>query len=437
MSQNDNVPHPTSLFFRPADGDVRRATWRATYRVQLHAGFTLDDAAGILDYLAALGVSHLYASPSLQPTAGSTHGYDVVDPHHVNAEIGGEEAHARLCDALRAQGLGHLLDIVPNHMAIGGRENVWWWDVLENGPSSRYAAYFDVDWDPPEAKLRHRILLPVLGERYGVALRDRSIGLRRDGGTFTVTYVDQEFPVAPRSLDRLLAIAAERCGSDELAFLADASLQLPPATATDDASVERRHRDKEVLRALLAGLFERRPATAAAVDAVTREIAEVPDALDELLERQNYRLTHWRAADRELDYRRFFDVNTLIALRVHEPRVFADTHALILRWLEDGVLDGVRIDHIDGLRDPDLYLRTLRERAPAAKIWVEKILERGERLPARWPVAGTTGYDFLNIAGGLFVDPAAEGLLTDFYAEFTAADRSGKGDGLRGDRAGE
>lgn len=400
------------------DRAARSDGWRATYRVQLHAGFDLDAAADIADYLAALGVSHLYSSPSLQATPGSTHGYDVVDPHHVNAELGGEKAHARLNDVLRTHGLGQLLDIVPNHMAIGGPENAWWWDVLENGPSSRYAAYFDIDWDPPEAKLRHRIVLPILGERYGAALEDRLIAVRRDGGRFTATYYDHVFPLAPRALDRLLALAAERCASDELAFLADASLRLPPATATDAANVALRHRDKEVLRLLLASLFERQPHVAAAVDEAAREISDSPEQLDELLDRQNYRLTYWRAADRELDYRRFFDINTLIALRVNDLRVFDDTHTLILRWLDEGVLDGVRVDHIDGLRDPDLYLRRLHERAPDAKIWVEKILERGERLPASWPVAGTTGYDFLNVAGGLFVDQAAEEAMTDIYAEF-------------------
>ncbi len=420
--QDRAVPQETG-HARPTE-NTRPAAWRATYRVQLHADFDLDDAAAIVDYLAELGVSHLYASPSLQAAAGSTHGYDVVDPHHVNTELGGEAAHARLHKALRSHGLGHLLDIVPNHMAIGGRENTWWWDVLENGQSSRYAAYFDVDWDPPEAKLRDRILLPILGERYGTALLDRSLVLRREGGAFTIAYHDHVVPVAPRSLGRLLALAAARCDCEELAFLADASTELPPATATDSVSVARRHRDKEVLRRLLAELFEHRPEAAAAVDAVAKEIEGNPQLFDELLERQNYRLTFWRASDRELDYRRFFDINSLAALRVHDPGVFADTHALILRWLDKGILDGVRIDHIDGLRDPDLYLTSLHERAPGAKIWVEKILEQGERLTERWPIAGTTGYDFLNVAGGLFVDRRAEEPLTKHYAEIASEEQA-------------
>ncbi len=385
----------------------------------MHAGFGFEDAARITDYLADLGVSHLYASPSLQATPGSTHGYDVVDPQRVNVELGGEPAHAHLRQALDAHELGHVLDIVPNHMAIGGRENLWWWDVLENGPSSRYAAYFDVDWDPPEAKLRNRVLLPILGERYGMVLARGELAVRRDGGVFTIAYYDNVFPVAPRALDALLAEAAARCDSDELAFLADAYSRLPPATATDLASVQRRHRDKEVLRGLLDQLCQKSPAVAAAVDAAALEVSGSPEALDALLERQNYRLTYWRAADRELDYRRFFDINTLIGLRAEDARVFADTHARVLRWLDDGALDGVRVDHIDGLRDPEVYLRRLRDRAPRARIWVEKILEPGEQLPAEWPVAGTTGYDFLNVAGGLLLDPAAEKSLTDFYAEFT------------------
>jgi (1->4)-alpha-D-glucan 1-alpha-D-glucosylmutase len=392
---------------------------RATYRVQLRAGFGFDAAAAIADYLAALGISHLYSSPSLQATPGSTHGYDVVDPRRVSQALGGEPAHARLHAALERHGLGQVLDIVPNHMAIGGRENTWWWDVLENGPSSRYARYFDVDWDPPEAKLRNTVLLPILGDHYGQALEAGQIQLARADGSFTIHYFDHALPVAPRTLDALLAMAAERCGSAELAFLAGAFGQLPLATATDPESVARRHRDKEVLRWLLAGLTQRDASVAAAVDGVVAELNADVRALDDLLERQNYRLTYWRAAERELDYRRFFDINTLAGVRSEDEPVFLDTHALILQWLAEGVLDGVRIDHVDGLRDPETYLRRLRIRAPEAWIVVEKILEPGEELPASWPVAGTTGYDFLNLAGGLFVDPTAEERLTACYADLT------------------
>jgi (1->4)-alpha-D-glucan 1-alpha-D-glucosylmutase len=392
---------------------------RATYRVQLHAGFGFEAAAAIAGYLAPLGVSHLYASPYLQAGRGSMHGYDVVNPHRLNEELGGAEAHASFCEALGGHGLGQVLDIVPNHMAITGAENPWWWDVLENGPASRYAAYFDVDWEPPESRLRSSVLLPILGDHYGRVLEAGELRLERRDATFSIRYHDHAFPVSPRTLDTLLAAAAERCRSDELGFTADALGGLPVSTATDWASVRRRHRDKEVLGAQLTRLLAERPEVAEAVDAAVAGVNAEPDALHTLLERQNYRLAFWRAAARDLGYRRFFDINTLVALRTEDDQVFTDTHALILRWLGEGALDGVRIDHPDGLRDPEAYCQRLRRAAPRSWIVVEKILEPGERLRDSWPVAGTTGYDFLNRVGGLFVDPAGEQPLTEFYAEFT------------------
>jgi (1->4)-alpha-D-glucan 1-alpha-D-glucosylmutase len=392
---------------------------RATYRVQLHAGFGFDAAAALANYLAELGISHLYCSPYLQAAPGSTHGYDIVDPGRVNDELGGADAHSRLCKALKTHGLGQVLDIVPNHMAITGRENPWWWDVLENGPSSRYAAYFDVDWDPPEIKLQNTVLVPVLGHHYGRVLEDGDLQLVRDGSAFAICYHDHRFPVSPRSLDTLLATAAQRCRSDDLAFIADALGWLPAATATDQESVRRRHRDKEVLRRQLTHLCEEQPAVAEAIDAVVAEVNANPDSLDALLERQNYRLAFWRTAGRELSYRRFFDINTLVGLRIEDEQVFADTHALIIGWVAEGMLHGLRVDHPDGLRDPEAYFQRLHEACPDAWIVAEKILMPGERLRASWPVAGTTGYDFLNRVSGLFIDPAGEEPLTAFYGDFT------------------
>ncbi len=402
------------------------APLRATYRVQLRPEFGLDDAAALASYLAELGISHLYASPYLQAAAGSTHGYDVVDPARVNEELGGETAHRRLAAALAAAGMGQVLDVVPNHMAISDRRNTWWWDVLENGPSSRYAAYFDVDWDPPQARLQNTVLLPVLGDHYGRVLEAGELRLARQGGAFEIRYHDHRWPVAPRSLDVLLAAAAERVGDGagddrdaaELAFLAESFGGLPLATATDRGSVSRRHRDKEVLRAALARLLGERPDLAAAVDAEVERTNADPDLLDALLERQNYRPAFWRTAGRELDYRRFFDVAALAALRVEDERVFADVHARPLAWVAEGVLDGLRIDHPDGLYDPAGYLDRLRRAAPSAWIVVEKILARDERLPAGWPVAGTTGYDFLNRVHRLFVDPRGEEPLSRIYLDF-------------------
>jgi (1->4)-alpha-D-glucan 1-alpha-D-glucosylmutase len=392
---------------------------RATYRVQLHAGFGFADAAAVADYLADLGISHLYCSPYLQAAPGSTHGYDVVNPHQVNKELGGPEAHAQLCATLKENGLGQVLDIVPNHMAIAGRENPWWWDVLENGPSSRYAGYFDLEWDPPEAKLRNTVLLPVLGDHYGRVLEAGEMRLEREEGSFVIHYHDQVFPISPRSLNDLLATAAEQCQSDDLACIADGLGQLPISTATDWVVVRRRHRNKEVLRGQLARLCREQPKVAAALDQVVAAVNSDPDQLDVLLEGQNYRLAFWRSAAQDLGYRRFFDINTLVGLRAEDETVFAETHALILEWLRKGVLDGVRVDHPDGLLDPQEYFQRLYEACPRAWILVEKILEPGERLSKSWPIAGTTGYDFIYRLTNLFVDPAGEDPLTKFYAEFT------------------
>jgi (1->4)-alpha-D-glucan 1-alpha-D-glucosylmutase len=391
----------------------------ATYRVQLHAGFGFADAAAVAHYLADLGISHLYCSPYLQAATGSTHGYDVVNPHQVNKELGAPEAHAQLCATLKENGLGQVLDIVPNHMAIAGRENPWWWDVLENGPSSRYAGYFDLEWDPPEAKLRNTVLLPVLGDHYGRVLEAGELRLEREEGSFVIHYHDQVFPVSPRSLNDLLATAAERCQSDDLACIADGLGQLPMSTATDWVAVRRRHRNKEVLRGQMARLCREQPEVAAALDQVVAAVNSDPDQLDVLLERQNYRLAFWRTAAQDLGYRRFFDINTLVGLRAEDETVFAETHALILDWLRKGVLHGVRVDHPDGLLDPQAYFQRLYEACPQAWILAEKILEPGERLPKSWPIAGTTGYDFIYRVTNLFVDPAGEGPLTKFYAEFT------------------
>ncbi len=392
---------------------------RATYRIQFHPGYTLYDAVGIAAYLAALGISHLYASPYLQAVPGSTHGYDVVDPGRVNKELGGAEGHRALCQALREQGLGQILDVVPNHMAITNQENTWWRDVLENGPSSAYAAYFDVDWNPPEERLSNKILVPVLGDHYGRILEAGEIRLTHEKGRFEVLYHDQRFPAAPRSLVGILNRGAELSGSQELAFLADALYGLPLPTATDLESTTRRHRDKEVIRLYLCHLLEEEPEACAAVDKAVEEVNGSPDLLDNFLEEQNFRLAYWRSAARDLGYRRFFDINTLVALQTEDRRVFTDTHQLVLKWLREEVLDGLRIDHPDGLRDPAQYFRRLREASPRAWIVAEKILHPGERLPSSWAVEGTTGYDFMNSVAGLFIHPSGEKPLTDFYESFT------------------
>jgi (1->4)-alpha-D-glucan 1-alpha-D-glucosylmutase len=414
----DGAPAPTSA------GRVPIETPRGTYRVQMHAGFTFDDAAALAPYLAEVGISHLYLSPILQAAPGSMHGYDVVDPTHVNVELGGPEGHERLGRALGEAGLGQLLDIVPNHMAITGRDNAWWWDVLANGPASVYATYFDVDWDSPNGGPRNTVLLPILGEPYGYELEAGHFQVVRTGGSFVVEYFDHAAPLDPVSLESLLIRAAARIDPDhearvELERVATALARLPASTVRDRESAEERRTGGETLRSRIVELSAGDPAVAAALDAEVAAVNADYDVLHELLDRQNYRLAWWRTAGESLDYRRFFDINDLAAIRVEEPRVFADSHGLIVDWLAHGVIDGVRVDHIDGLLDPGRYLTRLAGAAPRGWVLVEKILEGDEVLPSAWPVDGTTGYDWLNAVGELFVHRAGWQRLEEGYRAFT------------------
>ncbi len=393
---------------------------RATYRIQLHQGFGFDDAAGIVPYLADLGVSHLYCSPFLQAAAGSTHGYDVVDHEKLNDELGGRAGYARLGAALDEHGLGQVLDIVPNHMASsGGRASRWWWDVLENGPSSTYAAYFDIDWEGSEDKHDHTVLAPVLGDHYGRVLEDGDLVLERDDGSVVLRYFDHELPVSPRTLDGIVGAAADITGSTELAEIAKGLGDLPHAERTDRRAVADRHRDKELWRERLADLCRDEADVADAVDAELAAVSADPDRLDALLARQNYRLASWRTASEELDYRRFFSIETLVGLRVERDEVFADTHRLVLGLVAAGTIDGLRVDHVDGLQDPQGYLDRLRHDSGGAYTVVEKILEPGEELPRPWPVEGTSGYDFVTRMGNLLVDAEGEAAMTGAYAAFT------------------
>ncbi len=336
---------------------------RATYRVQLHSEFTFDDARAILPYLRDLGISHLFCSPVLQAAPGSTHGYDVVDHGRVSAELGGEDGWLRLTDAVRDIGMGIVLDVVPNHMAIG-EQNRWWWDVLTHGRASRYASYFDIEWDPPETRLADMILLPILPDHYGRVLEAGEITLEVRDGAPMVLAADHAFPIDPASLP----------------VASDGSLEATVASLNADV-----------------------------------------EALDALLDRQHYRLAFWRAASRDLGYRRFFDIDSLIGLRMEDQRVFAETHELPLRWLTEGRIDGLRIDHPDGMRDPAGYFERLRAAAPDAWLVAEKILEPHERLPADWPVDGTTGYGFANLATGFHVSPDAEAPMTELWSTLADA----------------
>lgn len=393
----------------------------STYRLQLHHQFTFDDAAAIVEYLKALGVTHVYCSPYLQAAPGSMHGYDVVDHRKVNEELGGEAGHERFSKKLNKYGLGQVLDIVPNHMSLGA-QNRYWWDVLENGTNSRYASFFDIDWNSTEERLRDKVLVPILPDQYGRVLSAGGVVVMRKGSRFRVEAAGQMFPVSPASVSLILSKAAELLRSDSLNFVSASFARLPSPDFWDRRTILARHRDKNVLQDVLDRMFNEEQDVCDAVDRVVRELNASVDALDEFLSQQYYRLAYWRTADQQLGYRRFFDVNTLIGLRVEREFVFDETHALILKWLKQGVLDGVRVDHPDGLRDPKQYFERLRERAPEAWIVGEKILEPGEWMRAEWPIEGTSGYDFLNVVLGVLVHQEGLRRLGEHYTAFTGDD---------------
>jgi (1->4)-alpha-D-glucan 1-alpha-D-glucosylmutase len=405
-------------------------TPRATYRLQFNRELTFADAAALVPYLADLGISHLYASPWLKARAGSEHGYDIIDHAAFNPELGGEAGFEDLHTALKAHGLGHILDFVPNHMGIAQADNGWWLDVLEWGQASPYADWFDIDWMPADRALRNKVLLPFLGDHYGAVLERGELEPRFDParGTFSVWYFEHRFPLAPHTYAEFFRAAAQEgnASASAMAGLVDAAkrLRLRPGTVRGAAQIRR---EADALKAWLAGnpsLHEtlRRAAAAFAVHP-DQPIGAAP--LHRLLERQAYRLAYWRVAADEINYRRFFDINGLAALRVENPDVFAQIHTLVVRLLEDGKLDGLRIDHLDGLFDPAQYCRRLRRlvRRPFYLV-VEKILARHERLRADWAIEGTTGYDFLNQVNGLLVDASSERALTRAYERFVGGPRN-------------
>ncbi|KJZ66075.1 malto-oligosyltrehalose synthase [Pseudomonas fluorescens] len=371
---------------------------RATLRLQFHKDFTLDDAVPLVPYFASLGISHVYASPLLSARAGSMHGYDVVDPTTVNPELGGEAALRRLVSALREQHMGLILDIVSNHMAVGGGDNPWWQDLLEWGRLSPYGEFFDIQWHSPDPLMEGQLLLPFLGSDYGIALQDGTLPLRFDAqkGAFYVEHYEHHFPICPTHYGELLKtddpLAAELLKSladrfSTLSYQTDAhSLAMPLK-----AELRELANDPAILQAIQQNL--------SAYDSLT---AEGFQRLHQLLEHQSYRLASWRTAADDINWRRFFDVNELGGLRVERPAVFEATHAKIFELVAEGLVDGLRIDHIDGLADPRGYCRKLRRRVDSLSpdrhlpIYVEKILGEGETLHRDWSVDGTTGYEFMN-----------------------------------------
>ena len=454
---------------------------RATYRLQLNESFPLAAAREIVPYLAQLGISHVYASPIWASTRGSMHGYDVVDNARVDDELGGREQLDALSAELDAHGMSLILDVVPNHMGIGGGANAWWQDVLENGRASDYAAFFDIDWRPLKHELRNQVLVPVLGDQFGNILERGELRLVCENGAFSIDYYGTPFPIAPTSYPLLLQpvlLAVQN------AYPGDAFplLELESAIAvferlasnddTDPVLLAERRREqllsKHRLAALIATEVPMRDALANVLERVNGTIGDPAsfDELEALLDAQSYRLAYWRVAAEEINYRRFFAINDLAAIRQEEPAVFDATHHLLLSLIGNGQVSGVRIDHPDGLWDPAGYLQTLqraaflrRVRAAADgrrskpvddatwntwqpeldEIWanrtvndplylvVEKILEAGEQLPKDWPVAGTVGYEFARIVTGLFVQPANRRLFDQIYTRF-AGDRTNLAD---------
>ena len=394
----------------------------ATARLQFHRDFTMDHAAALVPYYSKLGISHLYASPLLKARAGSTHGYDIVDHNAINPELGGEDALRRLVAALRGQGMGLILDIVPNHMGVGGNDNAWWLDVLEWGRASAYAEYFDIDWDPPDASLRGRLLAPFLGTSYGECLDAGELVLRFDeaDGRLFVGYHDHRFPVNPRDYASVLLTTGGPLETPARSF---AELGAGGGDTVRAAAAEAR---EELLQPTY------RAALQECLRAYSAKLPEGKERLHRLLDRQNYRLAWWRAATDEINWRRFFDVNGLAGVRVEVPEVFEATHQTVFRLYREGLIDGVRIDHVDGLARPRDYCRKLRRRLQSELplrpdglrdmppiLWVEKILAPHERLASDWLTDGTTGYDFMNEVSAVLHDPAGEAPLTELWTALT------------------
>jgi (1->4)-alpha-D-glucan 1-alpha-D-glucosylmutase len=475
-SETDRSRHAAELLAAALEEIARRRGLPvATYRVQLHAGFRFSDALAMVPYLAGLGITDCYASPYLKAAPGSVHGYDITDHAVLNPEIGTREEHDTWLSALHENGLGLVLDVVPNHMGILGNENRWWNDVLENGQASLFARHFDIDW---AAATRHenrgRILLPFLGDLFGAVLERGELKLVQEGGVFHVQYHEHCFPLDPRSyrivLERAVEPVTAALGADHEAVMEFQSIltgirNLPEHTETDTGRIAERHREKEVLKRRIAAVMEAQPLIATAISGVLDELNGTPgdprsfDTLDELLAAQPYRLAYWRVAPDEINYRRFFDVNTLAAIRTEREEVFRASHSLVLDIVARQKATGLRIDHPDGLLDPETYFHRLQEafvlaiarwcheQGPQAEampwdeiepevrsllarrkednpenpllyVVVEKILGLEEPYPEGWRTHGTSGYDALNRINGIFVDPTSAAEFTRRYQEW-------------------
>jgi (1->4)-alpha-D-glucan 1-alpha-D-glucosylmutase len=449
----------------------------ATYRLQFNHTFTFRDAIAQLPYLKALGISHIYASPYFGARPESMHGYDISDHNKLNPSIGAMEDYEAMVQALHEHGMGQILDTVPNHMGINDSGNSYWMDVLENGPSSPYATFFDIDWQPLKQEMANQVLLPILGDQYGRVLEKQELRLNYDKGAFFLCYYEKMLPVAPGTYAQILQLVLEilmqiSAPEDEhvleLQSILTALEHLPTRTETDPQRIAERHREKEIIKRRINALTESYPAVVSALDATLHTFNGVPgdarsfDRLDELVRSQAYRLAYWRVAAEEINYRRFFDINDLAAIRMEQPAVFEATHRLILWLLSQGHVNGLRIDHPDGLWDPAGYFRNLQryyllalaqrlftpDEAADEQQWpllkqelldlyeqqrqadphslmarplyvvVEKILGERETLPPEWTVDGTSGYEFLNLVNGLFVESANAKTFESIYSTF-------------------
>ncbi len=441
----------------------------ATYRLQFNHQFKFSDAKGILPYLDELGISDVYASPYLKARKGSLHGYDILDHNQINPEIGTEEEYDDYARELRRLGMGQVFDIVPNHMCIAEDENVWWMDVLENGPSSIYADFFDIDWKPVKDELENKVLLPVLGDQYGRVLENQELKLSFGEGAFFVQYYGRKFPVAPISYKRILGLGIEefekRMGSEhphvqELLSILTALAHLPPRTEKDRGKIIERRREKEIIKKRLGDLYNESEEVRSLIEENLITFNGHPDdprsfdLLDDLLNEQVYRLSHWQVATEEINYRRFFDINELGAIRTEDPHVFEETHRLILKLIREGKVTGLRVDHPDGLYNPAEYFYRLQRgcfiqfclremgqegnpllvgkigqlydekvsESPTSSLRTpfyvvgEKILIKSERMQEDWPIFSTTGYVFLNAVNGIFVRMDHEKPFDDIYS---------------------
>ena len=427
----------------------------STYRLQLNQRFTFAQAAAVVAYLHDLGITDCYTSPFLMAHPGSMHGYDVTDHTRFNPEIGTEEQFTEFAERLKQRGMGLVVDVVPNHMCITHPSNLWWWDVLENGPSSDYSHHFDIDWNPPKSELANKVLLPFLPDQFGLVLESQSIRALYDAGGFALDSFGTHFPLAPRSWSSLLQRTLEKVKEKlpdtdghvlELESIITAISHLPRREDTDLARVRERQREKEVIRRRVVALVEDS-------DVVRTDLKQVLtvingskgdthsfDSLEKLLDDQAYRLSFWRVASDEINYRRFFDINDLAAIRVESPEVFAIVHRIPFELMQKSLVSGIRIDHPDGLFDPLGYFEELQAKAPLPNqasangsgngarrrvyLAAEKILVGDEELRPGWAIEGTTGYGFLNLLNGVFVDASKAGFFQRLYRKFTGWSQS-------------